>query len=66
LTSHFFVDAAYHSLEARWFKIFILAWAAKGFTVDLSNVPDHILDKFMDWAKERGEKEDAELQSRRS
>jgi hypothetical protein len=37
-----------------------LAWAAKGFVVDLIKVEDTILDKFLDWAKEATERENAE------
>jgi hypothetical protein len=43
-----------------------LAWAGKGFTVDLIKCDDNTLDKFLEWAKETTERENAEYASRKA
>jgi len=49
------------SLEERWRLIFNLAWDGRGLTVDLTNVPDQIMAKFVEWRAEKIEEENATL-----
>ena len=53
LTRTFFVQAAEQTLDARYQKIFALAWLGKGFVIDLSSVPDHVMDLFMELANKK-------------
>lgn len=55
----FFVQAAAAHLDARWRQIFNLCWDGKGFTVDLTKLPDDVLDLFSEWRDERVAEENA-------
>jgi len=49
------------SSEHRWELIFNLAWEDNGFVVDLTKVPDHVLDNFLIWRNRKVDEENARL-----
>lgn len=53
----FFEEISLHATEARWYKIFTLAWRGRGMRISLNDVPDQILDKMIEWAEEFIERE---------
>ena len=38
--------------------MFEMAWLGKGFTLNLAQVPDQILEQFSDWAQEKIKEEE--------
>jgi hypothetical protein len=58
---NFFVRAAPERLLHRWQKVFDLCWLRRGFTCDVSKVPDWVLDEYLKDAAERLREEASEM-----
>lgn len=50
--------------ESRWRMLLELAWHSKGLTVDITQCPDDILVKMVDWRNELVEQANAAARNR--
>ena len=51
-TKSFFVNAALNERRTRWRNIFLLAYYGNGMSVDVSSLPDDVLEWFIEWNNE--------------
>jgi hypothetical protein len=64
LIRSFFVREAEEGQALRWHKVFTLAWDGKGFAVDITRLPDNVLDQFLEWREERLKAEEEYMNSK--
>jgi hypothetical protein len=64
LTTSFFVHAAELDEEKRWYRFFSLAYRGTGFTLNLNNLPDHVVEWLMTWTKEADEEMEKRAKAR--
>ena len=53
----FFVQSAYDALRERWRLLCELAWPGRGFSIELTRIPDYAMDWVLDFVKEASERE---------
>ena len=53
----FFAQASSQSHEQVWRQRLDLAWAGKGLFINLSEVPDQILDQMVGWVNQKIDQE---------
>lgn len=53
----FFEQLSLQAIEARGYQMWSLAWRGRGMKVNLNELSDQMLDKFVEWSEEQIEAE---------